>query len=56
MRGWSVLGCGVMQLGLRHDRGGDLETTRWVTVCYLPLLDEVRREQSETQAEPGTAP
>jgi hypothetical protein len=38
MRGWSVFGCGVMQLGLRRDRKGGLETTRWATLCYLPLL------------------
>src|SRR5262245_29046538 len=38
MRGRSVFGCGVMQLGLRRDREGGLETTRWVTLCYLPLL------------------
>src|SRR5262249_17878600 len=38
MRGWSVFGCGVMQLGLRRDRAGGLETTRWGTLCYLPLL------------------
>jgi hypothetical protein len=38
MRGWSVFGCGVMQLGLRRDREGRLETTRWVTLCYLPLV------------------
>jgi hypothetical protein len=38
MRGWSVFGCGVMQLGLRRGREGGLETTRWLTLCYLPLL------------------
>jgi hypothetical protein len=38
MRGWSVFGCGVMQLGLRRHHEGGLETTRWVTLCYLPLL------------------
>jgi hypothetical protein len=38
MRGWSVFGCGVMQLGLRRDHEGGLETARWVTLCYLPLL------------------
>ncbi len=38
MRGWSVFGCGVMQLGLRRDHEGGLETTRWGTLCYLPLL------------------
>jgi hypothetical protein len=38
MRGWSVFGCGVMQLGLRRGREGGLETTRWVTLCYLPVL------------------
>jgi hypothetical protein len=38
MRGWSVFGCGVMQLGLRRGPEGGLETTRWVTLCYLPLL------------------
>src|SRR5581483_1477366 len=38
MRGCSVFGCGVMQLGLRRDHEGGLETTRWVTLCYLPLL------------------
>jgi hypothetical protein len=38
MRGWSVFGCGVMQLGLRRDHEGRLETTRWITLCYLPLL------------------
>ena len=38
MRGWSVFGCGVMQRGLRRDRAGSLEMTRWVTLGYLPLL------------------
>jgi hypothetical protein len=38
MRGCSVFGCGVMQLGLRRDHAGGLETTRWATLCYLPLL------------------
>jgi hypothetical protein len=33
-----VFGCGVMQLGLRRDRAGSLEITRWVTLGYLPLL------------------
>jgi hypothetical protein len=37
MRGFSVYGCGLMQLGLR--RAGDgLEVTRWLTVLYLPLV------------------
>jgi hypothetical protein len=27
-----------MQLGLRRDQEDGLETTRWVTLCYLPLV------------------
>lgn len=38
MLGWSVHGCGVMSLGLRRDDDGRLETTRWVTLLYLPLV------------------
>src|SRR4051794_1128812 len=38
MRGWSVYGCGIMQLGLRRDDAGGVETTRWVTLFYLPVL------------------
>ena len=37
MRGFSVYGCGLMQLGLRRGADG-LETTRWLTVLYLPLI------------------
>lgn len=37
MRGFSIYGCGLMQLGLRRDADG-LEMTRWVTVLYLPLI------------------
>jgi len=37
MRGFSVYGCGLMQLGLRRDADG-LEITRWMTVLYLPLV------------------
>lgn len=38
MRGWSIFGCGVMQLGLRRDAEDRLETTRWLTLFYLPLV------------------
>src|SRR5262245_2383363 len=38
VRGWSVYGCGLMQLGLRRDWEGRLETTRWLTLFYLPLV------------------
>jgi hypothetical protein len=31
-----------MQLGLRRDSAGRLETTRWITFCYLPLLPLAR--------------
>jgi hypothetical protein len=45
-----------MQLGLRRDREGGLETTRWVTLCYLPLLPLSRwRVRSAGMALP-TAP
>jgi hypothetical protein len=37
MRGFSIYGCGLMQLGLRRDPDG-LEMTRWLTVLYLPLI------------------
>lgn len=42
LRGYSVHGCGVMLLGLRRDEGGGLETTRWLTLFYLPLLPLAR--------------
>src|SRR5262245_32274467 len=42
MRGFSVYGCGIMQLGLRRDDDGRLEMTRWVTLFYLPLLPLAR--------------
>jgi hypothetical protein len=38
MRGWSFYGCGVMQLGLRHDDKGLLETTRWITLFFVPIV------------------
>src|SRR5262245_47635014 len=54
MRGFSVYGCGVMQLGLCRDEEGRLETTRWVTLFYLPLLPVARwRVRYVTMALPG---
>ena len=38
MRGWSFCGCGLMQLGLRWDDEGNLETTRWITLLFVPIL------------------
>lgn len=38
IRGYSVLGCGSMLLGLCRDEEGRLETTRWLTLFYLPVL------------------
>ena len=38
MRGWSFYGCGVMQLGLRRDDDGALETTRWITLFFAPVV------------------
>jgi len=38
LRGYSVLGCGSMLLGLRRDEEGRLETTRWLTLFYVPIL------------------
>jgi hypothetical protein len=37
MRGFSISGCGLMQLGVRRDADG-LEMTRWLTLLYLPLI------------------
>lgn len=38
LRGYSLYGCGVMLLGLRRDETGALETTRWATLFYVPVL------------------
>jgi hypothetical protein len=38
VRGWSFYGCGVMQLGLRRDDDDLLETTRWVTIFFVPVI------------------
>jgi hypothetical protein len=38
MRGWSSYGCGLMQLGLRRGEEGILETTRWITLFFVPLV------------------
>jgi hypothetical protein len=37
MRGWSSYGCGIMLLGVRRSDDG-LETTRWLTLFFLPLV------------------
>lgn len=38
MQGWSARGCGVMCLGLKRDFDGRLETTRWVTLLFMPVM------------------
>ena len=38
LRGYSLYGCGVMLLGLRRDETGVLQTTRWLTFLYMPVL------------------
>ena len=38
MRGFSFYGTGLMQLGLRRDNEGELETTRWVTLVFVPVI------------------
>ncbi len=38
MRGCSFYGTGLMQLGLRRDNEGELETTRWVTLVFVPVI------------------
>jgi len=38
VRGRSYYGCGIMHLAFRREANGALETTRWLTLCYLPLV------------------
>jgi hypothetical protein len=42
MRGYSVLGCGVMTLGHFRMEDGSLSTTLWVTFLYLPVIPLAR--------------
>ena len=38
MQGYSAYGCGLMQLGLRWDDEDTLETTRWLTLFFMPII------------------